>query len=649
VTSEDLLRRAEAHGVMRGFHVAGGDYLEPPASTLRAVLETMGVDPEADEPPRAEPWPPVLVVRQGEEPDWRPPERCELVLEDGGRRAIDGAVGSDLPLGYHDAIGASGSTRLIVVPHAAYLPADVAAGHRVWGLATQLYAARSRSSWGIGDLCDLERVAALAPEAGFVLLNPMHTFRPNLPLEPSPYSPSSRLFRSPLHLCVEAVPEVAALTEPARALFLELAQHGHALNAAERIDRDAIYRLKDDALHLLHGALSDVRRAALRAFVAANPPLEAFATFNALCEQHGSGWTGWPLELWHPDNAAVARWREAHPREVEYHAYVQWLLAEQLAGIARPRIGYVADLAIGVAADGFDAWLWQEATALQMSVGAPPDPLGPLGQNWQLPPWIPQRLRDAAYEPFVQTIRENLRGAGGLRIDHVMGLGRLFWIPEGAPTAAGCYVRYPFEDLLGILALESHRARALVIGEDLGTIDDHVRWRLGESRVLSYRLAWFEQDWDGRPRDPQEYPGNALAAVSTHDLPTVAGFFGGRDIVEQERAGSVPEGQEQAFRDEAAARGRRLLDHLVQHGLLEPGDDDPHRISLGLYRLLARTPCLLVSASLDDLTGAVLRPNMPGTIDTYPNWSIPLPAPLDELPADERVRALVAALGEERP
>jgi 4-alpha-glucanotransferase len=262
---------------------------------------------------------------------------------------------------------------------------------------------------------------------------------------------------------------------------------------------------------------------------------------------------------------------------------------------------------------------------------------------------VPQRLREVAYEPFVQTIRANLRGAGGLRIDHVMGLGRLFWIPEGSPNAEGAYVRYPFEDLVGILALESHRARALVIGEDLGTIDDRVRVRLGENHVLSYRLAWFEQHEDGRPREPGEYPWHALAAVTTHDLPTVAGFFTSRDIEEQLSAGAIPAGREDEFREEARQRGRRLLDHLVRHGLLETGDDDPEHVALGLHTLLARTPCLLAAASLDDVVGAVRRPNMPGTVDSYPNWSIPLPVPLDDLPGDERLRRHVEALSRERP
>jgi 4-alpha-glucanotransferase len=510
-----------------------------------------------------------------------------------------------------------------------------------------LYAVRSRASWGIGDLGDLAGLlAATAPlGAGFALLNPLHAA---MPTEPSPYNPSSRVFRNPLYLHIEDVPELAGLDPRDRARVEALARAGQTLLDKDRIDRPAVYRLKDEALRLAQAAVGRVpgRRDGLAAYRAATPNLERFATFCALQHVHGQDWRTWPAAYRHPGRPEVGAFGEQHYLEVAYHAWLQWLLDEQLAAV-RPgwgQLGVVNDLAIGFAPDGFDAWSFQDELAAGMSVGAPPDPLGPRGQDWGLPAFVPDRLTAGGYAPFAQTIRAGMAHAAGLRIDHVMGLFRLFWIPEGAEPAQGTYVRYPADDLLGVLALESAAAQALVVGEDLGTVEPGVRERLAAEGVLSYRLAWFEHGpADGRRR-AADYPRLALAATTTHDLPTVAGFFSGTDIDHLYDIGvATPGGPEQA--DQEAQR-ESLCRLLEEEGLLAPDERSVPAIVAALYGFLARTPSMLVAATLEDAVEAHDRPNVPGTIDQRPNWSLPLPVPLDDLAADPRVRRLARILSE---
>jgi len=306
-------------------------------------------------------------------------------------------------------------------------------------------------------------------------------------------------------------------------------------------------------------------------------------------------------------------------------------------------LGVLNDLAIGFAPNGFDAWSFQDELAAGISVGAPPDPLGPHGQDWGLPAFVPARMAAGGYGPFTQTIRAGMAHAAGLRIDHVMGLFRLFWIPEGAEPAQGTYVRYPADDLLGVLALESSAAKALVVGEDLGTVEPGVRERLADEGVLSYRLAWFEQGPDGGRRRAADYPRLALAATTTHDLPTVAGFFTGSDLEHLCDIGvAAPGGDAQA--DQEAQRDS-LCRLLEAEGVLAPGERSVTAIVAALYGFLARTPAMLVAATLEDALEAPDRPNVPGTIDQR-NWSLPLPVLLDDLAADPRVRRLARILSD---
>ena len=638
---EELRRAAEARGIATSFTDAAGRRYVVSEATLEAVLEAMGPAPA----PTA--WPPVAVARTGRQVTWRPAEGepATLVLETGQERPLPAELPGDLPPGWHRVQGRTGATTLVVAPGRCHLPAELEGGGQAWGWAAQLYAVRSRASWGIGDLGDLAGLlAATAPlGAGFALLNPLHAA---MPTEPSPYNPSSRVFRNPLYLHIEDVPELAGLDPRDRARVEALARAGQTLLDKDRIDRPAVYRLKDEALRLAQAALGRApgRRDGLAAYRAATPNLERFATFCALQHVHGQDWRTWPAAYRHPGRPEVGAFGEQHHLEVAYHAWLQWLLDEQLAAV-RPgwgQLGVVNDLAIGFAPDGFDAWSFQDELAAGMSVGAPPDPLGPRGQDWGLPAFVPDRLTAGGYAPFAQTIRAGMAHAAGLRIDHVMGLFRLFWIPEGAEPAQGTYVRYPADDLLGVLALESAAAQALVVGEDLGTVEPGVRERLAAEGVLSYRLAWFEHGpADGRRR-AADYPRLALAATTTHDLPTVAGFFSGTDIDHMYDIGvATPGGPEQA--DQEAQR-ESLCRLLEEEGLLAPDERSVPAIVAALYGFLARTPSMLVAATLEDAVEAHDRPNVPGTIDQRPNWSLPLLVPLDDLAADPRVRRLAGIL-----
>jgi 4-alpha-glucanotransferase len=653
MTLDELRRTAHGRGIATSYTDAGGRRHEVPEATLRAVLEAMGPAPEPT------PWPPVVVARTGRGHGWRPPagEPAAVVLASGGERPLPPELPGDLPAGRHRVVGRSGATDLLVAPARCHLPASLEAGGRAWGWAAQLYALRSQASWGMGDLGDLGGLlAATAPlGASFTLLNPLHAAAPQ---EPSPYYPSSRVFRNPLYLRVEDVPELAALGPAERARVGELAGQGRALLHRDRIDRRAVYRLKDEALRLAHAGLARLpgRRAGLAAYRAATGHLDRYATFCALQHAHGRDWRRWPAAYRHPAGPQVAAFGARHGDEVGYHAWLQWLLDEQLAaasaagrrgpgnpeGVPRSTfLGVVNDLAIGFAAAGYDAWSFQDELARGVSVGAPPDPLGPHGQDWGLPAFVPDRLAAGGYEPFARTIRAGMAHAGGLRIDHVMGLFRLFWIPEGTDPVEGTYVRYPADDLLGVLAAESVAAGALVVGEDLGTVEPGVRERLADEGVLSYRLAWFEQGPDGGRRRAADYPRLALAAATTHDLPTVAGFFSGSDLEHLREIGVAGEGEERARQEAQRASLRRLLE---AEGLLDPAEDDVGAIVAAIYGFLARTPAMLVTATLEDAVEAPDRPNVPGTVDQRPNWSLPLPVRLEELIGDPRVRRLASIL-----
>jgi 4-alpha-glucanotransferase len=593
-----------------------GTWHETSRETRAAILAAMGVGSSDGSPDPA----PIRVVRQGEPQALSGP--AELTLEDGTALRVDGSVPPDVPLGYHALrFLADGKTaRLIVSPGCCFLPASL----RTWGWALQLYALRSAASWGIGDLGDLRALArwsAVELGAGFLLVNPLVAATPTMPQQASPYSPSSRRYLNPLYLRIEEVPGATQA-----GLDLEtLATAGRALNGARRIDRDAVFRLKTAALEGLWARFpGDPAFERYRADQGNG--LRQFAIFCALAESHGPNWRAWPAEFRHPDAPAVARFAGAQGGRVRFHEWLQWLLDVQFARAAA-EIRLMQDLPVGVHPDGADAWAWQDVLAQGVSVGAPPDSFNTQGQDWGLPPFVPHKLRAASYEPFVQTLRAAMRHAGGLRIDHIMGFFRLFWVPWGTPPVHGAYVRYPVRELLAILALESQRAGAVIVGEDLGTVEPGVREELAARQVLSIRLVWFE------PEPPARYPRLALSAVTTHDLPTIAGLWSGTDLQEQYAVGLRP--------NEAGTRALRArLGRLT--GL--PEDADLGEVVLRTHRLLAQAPSMLITATLEDALAIPERPNMPGTSTERQNWSLALPVPLEAIQAHSLPRAVAEVL-----
>lgn len=533
-----------------------------------------------------------------------------VTCEDGQLRRIAGEVPDDFPLGYHQLQTDDGQVRsLIVSPGRCWLPE----GRRAWGWTVQVYAARSRQSWGMGDLGDLETLRKWSESlgAGFLLINPLHAVAPTKVQETSPYLPVTRRFRNPLYLRIENVGDSERLD------VSELATAGRALNEEGVIDRDEVWRLKSAALRRIFdarrtGATSDGFDAWREQ---QGQPLYDYATWCVLAQLHGPDWRHWPVALHDPRGEPVAELAATRDVEISFHSWMQWLLELQLQE-ATGELTVIQDLPIGVDGGGADAWAWQEQIVAGASVGAPPDAFNAVGQDWGSPPLHPWRLRAHGYDAFIQSIRATMADAGGLRIDHVMGLFRLWWVPAGKSPAAGAYVRYPSSDLLDIVALESHRAQAIVVGEDLGTVEQGVRETLAEHNMLSYRLLWFE---DG---DPAEWPISALAAVTTHDLPTVAGLWLGTDLDEQREFVQEPEAQLRQGR-------QRLLSHLQPAQLA--ADATGAQAVVAAHLLLARSPSILVSATLDDAIAGEQRPNLPSTTNR-PNWCLPLPVPVDDLP-----------------
>jgi 4-alpha-glucanotransferase len=546
----------------------------------------------------------TIIVRPGE-----PLEvgSGELELEDGETITVDRRLPADLPLGYHRFAAPDGSSRRVIsTPGRCYLPE----GWRAWGWAVQLYAARSTASWGIGDLGDLARLTGWARRlgAGFVMINPVGAVAPTENQQPSPYFPASRRYRNPLYLRVEDVPGAAR----ARDAVAAAARAGQALDERRTIDRDAVWRIKRDALEAIWAAgppLADFDR-----WRAAQPPaLEQFAIWSVLVGEIAPRWRDWPTGCRRPDGDGVAAFAEQHADRVRFEAWLQWLLDRQLAA-ASAGTAVIQDLPIGIDPDGFDAWTWQDILALDASVGAPPDEFNQRGQDWGLPPFIPWRLAAAGYAPFIETVRATLASGGGIRIDHVMGLFRLWWIPSGASPSAGAYVRYPAEDLLAILALESRRAGAVVVGEDLGTVEEHAREALADHDVLSYRLLWFEES------DPRRWPAKTMAAVTTHDLPTVAGLWDGSDLEAQHRLGLDPN----------TASTEAIRARLASSTGMEEGTGAADAV-IAAHALLARAPSVLLVATLDDAIAEPERPNIPGADQGRANWSLALPVPLEEI------------------
>ncbi|HEX5142238.1 MAG TPA: 4-alpha-glucanotransferase [Mycobacterium sp.] len=706
MTDAALAELAARFGVAAEYDDWVGNRVAVPEATLVAALRALGVAAQTPEEcaaaladhDRAH-WsailPPTIVGRAGSETTfWVHVTHGESVgvwlrLEDGSVRPgarqlenftppydLDGrtvgeatfALPADLPLGYHrlyvNSGGVESSAALIVTPPWLGLPEDLGR-RRLWGLATQLYSVRSKRSWGVGDLVDLADLAVWSGSrhgAGYVLINPLHAAAPTRPMEPSPYLPTSRHFVNPLYLRVEAIPEYADLRKRRRVRRLrdELAAH---VGKQDGIDRDETWKAKRRALKLVYRVTRSAgRELAYRTFLdREGSALDDFATWCALAERHGANWHDWPEKLRHPHAAGVAEFAAKYSSTIDFYRWLQWQLDDQLAAAqsaavrAGMPLGVMSDLAVGVHPDGADAWALQDVLALGVTAGAPPDEFNQLGQNWSQPPWRPDQLEASEYQPFRELISAVLRHSGGVRIDHIIGLFRLWWIPDGAPPTAGTYVRYNHEAMIGIVALEAHRAGAVVVGEDLGTVEPWVRDYLRERGLLGTSILWFESDrYHGGPLAAEHWREYCLSSVTTHDLPPTAGYLAGDHVRLRDSLGLLtrPVDEEQA-EDE---RGREAwLAELRRVGLLGPehsAADGDGTVITALYRYLGRTPSRLLALALTDAVGDRRTQNQPGTTNEYPNWRVALSDPqgrpmlLEDVFTDPRAAALCETMRE---
>lgn len=535
---------------------------------------------------------------------------------------------------------------------ACHIPGPLQAGGRAWGFSVQLYGLCSSDNWGIGDFGDLRRLVEEAARLGAnaIQLNPLHALFLQRPNHISPYAPSSRIFLNALYIDVEETPDFAEC-EGARARLAEPAFQESLvrLRTKSLVDYPGVAAKKLPILRLLYRNFRDrhlelgtsARALAFKDFVAdGGERLNNFAVFEALSTRFASTgnstWQSWPVEFRNPRNAAVQNFAHDHSEDVGFALYLQWIAAEQLhraADLAKSlgmTIGLIADLAVGAEASGADAWCDQDLIAFGAELGAPPDQFNADGQCWGVPPWRPQALRNRGYQPFIDLLRGSMSWAGGLRIDHVMGLERQFWVPRGCPGRDGGYVAFPFGELSSVLAQESVRHRCLVIGEDLGTVPEGFRDRLARAQILSTRVLYFERESDGRYRPPDAYPLLSVAHAGTHDLPPIEGYLAGSDIDARKRIGLYRRRE-----DEAAARAARNDDVARLSDALAPVNEGamatPTNARDAIHRFLAKSGSGLALIQIEDAVGQADQANLPGTIDEYPNWRRKYAFAVDEL------------------
>ncbi|WP_402467487.1 4-alpha-glucanotransferase [Isoptericola aurantiacus] len=710
-TPSELHELAAAYGVLTEYQQFGGGTAHVPESTLAAVLSALGVGAGTPQEitqslrrTHDAAWrhvlPPTVVVRQGEanrlpvhvtdgasvhvwveldgaEPEARrhevrPRRDLDQLDDDTGPREVDGrrvgratfAVPADLPLGWHTVHalteGHESTSTLVVTPYRLELGADLER-HQAWGVLAQLYSVRSRTSWGLGDLADLADLAWLTAHragADFVAVNPLSAAEPVTPMTPSPYLPTSRRFGNPIYVRVEDILETAYLSAADRSLVEWAADPVRDLDTnGGPIDRDAVWDAKKAALEVVHSApRRAARQAAFEDFVAAEGAgLQDFATWCAITEELAGG--PWPAEMSDPAAPAVGAARERLAERIDFYCWLQWVFDEQKRSAQRTareagmRLGIVHDLAVGVHPDGADAWAHGDVLATGVGVGAPPDMYNQQGQNWSQPPWNPQELARAGYAPYRDMLRTALRHAGALRVDHILGLFRLWWVPDGMDPTQGAYVRYDHDALVGILCLEAQRAGAVVIGEDLGVFEPWVREYLADRGVLGTSVLWFEKT-DGRPTAPEHYRHLTFATVGTHDMPPTAGYLAGEHVDLRERLGLLTE-DAQMLRSQARAERSSAVRALAEQGLI--GDNPSEReVVEGLHRYLRRSRAALVGVQLVDAVGERRSQNQPGTDTEYPNWKVPLADSsgnlvlVEDLFDNARLRSLLSAVATAR-
>jgi len=709
---DDLLRQmARARGIETDYWDIQGQHHEASSETLRALLGALGIpvrecDAMKDSLAAVEEgtWrsvPPVCICWEDDvsisislaSHEAAQPLRWHVVQEDGEihrgdvvpSTLIAGESGTirgetrtrfrltlpNLPLGYHrfrlEGSSPTSDTMdipLIVAPRRCYLPPQFDK-QKYWGVSVQLYGLRSDRNFGVGDFSDLNEICAWASQRGAdaIGLNPLHAGFSNAPERFSPYAPNSRLFLNPLYLDIAEIAEFQNAWD--RAVSPKLIAACASLRKMTLVAYAAVSRAKMEMLGQLF--------AHFRSAVSQNPvhplsmqfqafrasggqSLQRLATFEALAESQGAyHWESWRSGLRDPTSSDVMQFAQTHGDRVAFFEYLQWHADRQLSGIASRRdmkIGLYGDLAVSSNPDGFDVWNNQIVFALDARVGAPPDPFNARGQEWGVAPLNPNALRESGYTYFSALLRANMRHFGALRIDHSMGIERLFLLPSGALPSEGTYVRYPREELLAILALESNRNQCMVVGEDLGTVPEGFRPRMAEANVLSYRVLYFERD-HACYRSPQNYPNFAVACAATHDLPTLKGFWSATDIRLRFELGQLTEQGLQQAQAERTTEKQALLQALVGEELIAGStltdfDELTPGLVLAIQIYLARSAAVLFMVQMDDLVGESRQANLPGTHEEYPNWRHKLAKTLAQIAGDPEISAICKVIAQER-
>jgi 4-alpha-glucanotransferase len=698
---------AARYGIEKSFRDARGEIQKTTPATCQALLAAMGVNVATEQAALAalealdrEQWLqtlppahvafatdplalPIICTAGTDTVTWR------LTLESGeersgavrfgslrllGKHVIDGEsrerrsllLESAIPLGYHRLTLAPGDAAsiLIVTPGQCWLPADIERGERVWGVAAQLYLLKSKTDWGIGDFSDLRQLARIfvASGAQAIGLNPLHAMFIDDPEHASPYSPASRLLLNILNIDVAAAASSCA-TALAEMRSDDFQRELRAGRESSLVDYTRVARLKLRILEVIFDSLKGNADSAdwqqFDAFRRGAPEsLRRSCLFLALREHFAAetppvaDWREWPADFKHPESAAVKQFAGDRHERVTFQVWLQFLADRQLgeaAGAALPMtIGLYRDLAVGADPAGGETWGNQQAVVARAQVGAPPDIYNPTGQDWGLPPFHPMALRKEGYRSFIDLLRANMRHAGGLRIDHVMALQQLYWVPQGATAAQGAYVRYPREDLIGILALESHRNECLVVGEDLGTVPAGFRERMSQARILSYRVLFFEQD-EGGFIPPARYPALSLAVTGSHDLPTLNAWMAASDLALKAELGLFPSAK--LMKEARLARindRQKLLAAFGELGLASDPSMPVSQFAEAAHTYLASTTSAITMIQLDDISLEPTPVNVPTTTSEHPNWRRRMSMSLEELADDPGFRALARLLNETR-
>ena len=668
--SETLEQQAVAAGIDLGYHDINGTY----HATKPEVLESIVAVLDKSKPDSDGLYLNTMVAHENGEESLQMPsefygaEAVVLIDEADECQTLTLYPGDNdtlwiklpqLACGYYTLSAETGGkcclVRLIVAPESVYQPKLLANGGRMNGLTMHLYSLRSERNWGIGDFTDLLNLMKYAAEKklDFVGINPLHALFTSKPAFVSPYSPSSPEWLNPIYLDIE---KVGAFTynEQLKNWLAQskIRQRIAALRVTETVTYTAVWACKRDALHMAFNAFEQDtceaaanERAAFEAFVTGKgKALQGFGLFEALDQYYSRpgqvGWQSWPSEFHQPDGEAVEKFALSHEREIRFYMWLQWLCAEQLQEVNQAaaeygvKLGIYGDLAVGVARGSADTWLNRQDYCMDVSVGAPPDPLGPTGQNWDLPPLNPLMLKHTGYEKFAHLLRENMRLYGVLRIDHVMALCRLWWVLNGKTADFGAYVHYDAEVMFAILALESRRNRCVIIGEDLGTVPDQARYLLNRYQVFSYKVMYFSKGWNGFQL-PEEYPEQAITVISTHDVAPLAGYWTGKDLDTMFKLGTLPDAAAfQTALDEREHDKADLLDKLKYTGCLGADVQMPAKadetLLAALHKYGALSRSKLYAVQLENLLGVIDNLNVPGVPDGYPNWAQKMPVSLED-------------------